>query len=451
MSDWVKLPVALLAYLVLAPALGLWLREHRSWQRWLFALLIFMTSWHINQIIFMVGSVEWYRGHTKGYEVSYLEVLALALLVATGGAKGRGSGWLWGSWLLYVGLSMLSITAAPRPDFVWMCLVKFGKAALLLAAAVAYLRREEELDWALRAVAFTLVVQMVVVLHSKYGQGIYQVRGWFEHQNPLAMWAYMLGLPLLGAALTDCGRERTRWYALGFAASAVIIQSALSRAALLMFAAGAVGIMVISIATRPTLKKAGFAAALGLLAVVALALSLDTIIKRFNDDGNQASKETREVMNLASKAMLQASPVGIGWNNYALCINAPFPYGDVIDDQTRAKGHKVDEDYPKGVVESHYWLLLGETGYVGTLGYVFFLALSGWAVLQAWWRWRKHWVGGFLLGLLVALALTYFQSNYERVLTQTKNLAAWLLLLGLAWALRQGPPTQRNSWHLGKN
>jgi hypothetical protein len=36
------------------------------------------------------------------------------------------------------------------------------------------------------------------------------------------------------------------------------------------------------------------------------------------------------------------------------------------------------------------------------------------------------------MGLAVALALTYAHSTLERVLTQTKNLATWLLLLGVA-------------------
>jgi hypothetical protein len=35
------------------------------------------------------------------------------------------------------------------------------------------------------------------------------------------------------------------------------------------------------------------------------------------------------------------------------------------------------------------------------------------------------------MGLVVALALTYAQSTLERVLTQTKNLATWMLLLGV--------------------
>jgi hypothetical protein len=141
------------------------------------------------------------------------------------------------------------------------------------------------------------------------------------------------------------------------------------------------------------------------------------------------------VMNLAAKAMREASPVGIGWNNFALTINQPYPYGDVIDDWERDRGHKVDPDYPKGVAESHYWLLFSENGWPGYLTYMFFIVAAQFALLRGWWRHRGTPRGAYLLGLVVALTLLYAHSNLERVLTQTKNLAAYFVVLGAALRL----------------
>jgi hypothetical protein len=87
-------------------------------------------------------------------------------------------------------------------------------------------------------------------------------------------------------------------------------------------------------------------------------------------------------MNLASAAMLRESWVGIGWNNFALTINPPYPYGEVIDQWERDRGHRVDADYAKGVVESHYWLLLAENGYPGLMGYLLFIGVTGWWVVR---------------------------------------------------------------------
>ncbi len=433
MSDWLKAPLVFGAFLGFAPALGWVLRGRRVWQRWCLALMVFMTSWHINKITLMLGSIETYRGHTKGFEANFITVLALALLVAF--ALERAQGFRWWTlgvvlWLLHGALCTLSIVMAPEKSYVLMAAWKFSSAILIFCAAYNWLREVGDLDFALRAVAFTLVVQAAVVLKMKYVDHIYQVHGWFEHQNPLAMWSYLFGLPLLATAMSRVGPASSWWFGAGFVASAIIVQASLSRAALVFFAAGVVGTVLLSLVDGPTGKRLRFVTAMGMIGVAGLAASLDTIVARFHDEGNDASAETRVVLNQASLAMLRDSAVGIGWNNFAITINHPYPYGDVIDEAERAHGHKVDEDYAKGVVESHYWLLLAENGYGGCASYVLFVLVTGWWAVRGAWARRKTFPGAFLIGLAVALGLIYVHSNLERVLTQTKNLSQWMLLLG---------------------
>ena len=433
-------------FVVLPPILAMWLKGNRQRQRWVMALLVFMTSWHINKFTLMLDSIEWYRGHTKGYEFSLLTAVAMGLLLATKLGKSPGARWLspgMGWWWLYCAASFISIVAAPNAGYVLMATWKFASAGLIMGAAYNYLNDEEDLRWFLRAMAFTLAVQATVVLKMKYVDGYYQVRGWFEHQNPLAMWAYMMGLPLLAVVMSKASKVDTRWWAAGFMASGIIVQSALSRAALAVFAVGVIGVMfagLIDGITARRIRTMMGMAAIGLLGVLATA---DTIIARFGDKGNQASGETRDVMNLASAAMLKASPVGLGWNNFALTINAPFPYGEVINDWERDRGHKVDDDYAKGVVESHYWLLLAETGYGGFVTYMIVITLTGWWAVRGAWARRGTLAGVFLSAVAIAFFLTYAHSQLERVLTQTKNLAMWMLLVGCVARLeaqRKGKP-----------
>ena len=56
-------------------------------------------------------------------------------------------------------------------------------------------------------------------------------------------------------------------------------------------------------------------------------------------------------------------------------------------------------------------------------------------IVTTWWcfrsllaTWRTIW-GTFLFGLFIALTIQYYHSTIERVLTQTKNLYMWLILL----------------------
>lgn len=420
-------------YLVLPVMLGWWLKGHKVRQRWVMAVMVFMTSMHINKFTLMLMSEEFYRGHTKGFEANLIVSLSLSLLVA--GAWGRAKGFrlipsALGWWWLYCTVSMLSVFAAPNVAYTLMAGWKFITVGVILAAAYNFLDDEEDLRWILRAVAVTLMIQAAVVLKMKYVDGFYQVRGWFEHQNPLAMWSYMLGLPLLAATLAGGEKSETRWWGLGFMASAIIVQSALSRAALAMFVAGVGAVILAGFIDGVTARRVRATLILGFLGMLGGLAAADTIIARFGDRGNQASGETRDVMNLASAAMLQDSAIGIGWNNFGLTINQPFPYGDVINDWERARGHKVDEDYAKGVVESHYWLLLAETGYGGLLTYLIMIGLVQWWALRGAWSRRGTLAGAVLGALAIGFGLTYVHSDLERVLTQTKNLSMWLILVG---------------------
>jgi hypothetical protein len=435
MADVIKFLGIAGAYLVLAPALGWIIANRPELRRWFFALLVFMTSWHINKLTVMFLSDEFYRGHTKGYEGSLLSILAFALLWSFRLAPGRDFRWLppgAGLWVLQCLLCCLSVFAAPDVNYVAMAAWKFLTAGLVFAAAFHCVADEADLRWLLRAMTVTLGLQALVVLKLKYVDGFYQVRGWFEHQNPLSMWAYLLGLPLLSAALGPGDERETKWRLGGFIAAAVIIQASLSRASLAAFAVGVAGVCLLSLWDGINLKRLRIIFTLALLAGLGLLASLNTIISRFNDEGNQASGETRVVMNLASAAMLHDSWVGLGWNNFGLTINAPYHYGDAINEWERDRGHRVDEDYAKGIVESHYWLLLAENGYPGLLDYLLFVGVTGWWILRGIPAWRGSLASAFLAGLAVALVLIYLHSSLERVLTQTKNLAMWLLLLGVA-------------------
>ena len=434
MNDYIKAPVLLLAYLLGAPLLGAVLAGKRSWQRLAVGLMVFMTSWHINKLTLMLMSVETYRGHTKGFEGSILQVLALALRWARRREAPAEFRWLppgAGLWVLQCVLCSLSLFGAPNATYGLMAAWKFSSAVVIFAAAYHAIRDAEDLRLLLRAVTFTLVVQTIVVLKMKYVDGFYQVRGWFEHQNPLAMWSYLLGLPLFAAALGPGDKTETRWQLVGFVASAILLECSLSRAALAMFAIGVVSVALLSLADGINQKRLRILFGIGFIGALGLAATIGTIISRFHDEGNTASRETRELLNIASRAMLHDRWQGIGWNNYGITINHPYPYGDVIDDWERDRGHRVDEDEPKGLSESHYWLLFAENGYPGAWAYLLFIAVTGWWALRGARAWRGTTMGAFLIGLFVALVLTYLQSSLERVLTQTKNLSTWMILLGV--------------------
>ena len=435
-SDWIKLAILLPVFLGLGPLLGLATRDNPRAQRWIFAVLCFMTvnglfaagNWGLT-----LASVETYRGHAKGYHFYFNLVLAIALLVATakrppGEPKGLPPGM--GLYFLFVFACSLSVVNAPRVDYTLMALHKMVFFSLIAFAAARWLRGVEERRFLLVVLGFTLCWQAGVVLKMKYLDGMYQVRGTFEHQNPLAMYAVLAAMPLLAVAMGPEFKGRG-WCTAGFVASAIIVQGALSRAALLMFAVGTVGVVLASLVEKPTRRRLGMLGGLTAVGALGLMLTLDTIVARFGDRGNTASSELRDVLNEAARRMHHDHPLGIGWNNYALCINVPYPYAEVVHDWIRGRGMRVQEDKPNAPVESHYYLLLGENGYPGLLTWLLLIAVGLWRNLRALVAFPHGFDRCLSLGLLAGFGLNYVQSTLERVLTQPRNLMLWLILYGL--------------------
>ncbi len=81
MKDLIKFALALFLYGGMAPILGVWLTSRRVWQRAVFATMLVMTALRPGNFMMMIGSIETYRGHTKGFEISLIEVLALSYAV----------------------------------------------------------------------------------------------------------------------------------------------------------------------------------------------------------------------------------------------------------------------------------------------------------------------------------------------------------------------------------
>lgn len=434
--DYIKLAAIVPIFFIMGPALGFVIRGRRTAQMVVFGVMCFMT---INGL-FQAGnwgltlcSIEEYRGHTKGYHFYFNHALAIALIVAKWLEDRKSFRWIppgLGWYLLYCGLSMLSLVNAPDKNYVFMAAHKQIFASLIMIATFNTLRTEEDFQVFLRTMATTLVWELFVCVKMKYAQHMYQVRGTFEHQNPLAMYAEQLGMIFLATGLGPAFK-RANWVMIGFMATGMIVVFTLSRGSLVMFALGTVAVVMASLAEKITARRMMVTAVMGLIGGIGLLLTLDTIISRFHDKGNEASGELREVMKDACRAMVHDHPLGIGWNNYALVVNPPYPYAEIYYDWLRGRGQTVDESLPNSVVESHYYLLLAETGYVGLGGWLLVILIGLWRNARAFFFFGHSFLRCLSLGIMVGCALNYEQSTLERVLVQPRNLMMWLILLGI--------------------
>ncbi len=434
-KDLIKIVVLLLLYGFVTPALGAAMKGRRNWQRLAFCAMCFMTisgffapaEWG-----FSIAYEENYRGHARGYQFFFNEALAGALILAAFLESPRRFRWLPPGlllYLIYVGLSLVSIVNAPHPAYTWMAFLRAIEVTVLFVAAYQFLKTIQDVRLFLTTFAFIALWELLAVLKLKYVDHHYQVTGTFEHQNALSMFATMIGMVFLSVGVGP-KQPRSKLYLVGFIACAWIVECTLSRGGLVAFSLGAAGVMGLSLAEKITSRRLVVGGALVAVTAAGLMLSLNTIIERFNAPYNQDSEETRRMLNTASREMLQDHPLGIGWNNYGVVINPPYRYGDIVDDYFRMHG-ELANDTNKGIVESLYYLILSETGYEGLASYLLLIAFFLWCNLRAALFFRHHFLGAVSLGIAMGCIANYLQSFLERVLTQPRNLMLWLLLLAI--------------------
>lgn len=447
LKDLVKIVFALLLYGGLAPLLGVVLASRRTWQWGLFGLMIFMPTLQPGRFTLMIDSIEKYRGHTKGYEISLIEVFAIALIIAVAKSprepgvpprKGLPAGTWW--YVMWALAGFMSVMNAWDASLVFMAFSRFGKGVLIFVAAGMYLRNEKDLRAALTGLALSLVLQGWICMKMRYLEGYFQIKGWFEHQNPMSMWAYMTACVVFAAALHKDVKGRLLWLCLAaFGAGGLCVLLSVSRAALAAYAACAGIVLIMAWLRGPGIRTALFSVmgVIGAVLVMMFAMdSLNSRLKEVKASKEKNAEDLRPVLNRQCKAMLNDYPVlGIGWNNYGIANSRPrgAKYSAVLEEWDADRGFAiVDELYwANPLTESLYWLLLAENGWMGWALFLLFEVATLWCAARASLYYGKSLMGYVAFGILVALSVCYLQGTVERILTQTKNLSHWLMLSGM--------------------
>jgi hypothetical protein len=433
--DYIK--AALMVFLLLgaAPIVGFYMRKSQRWQRIFFFALCFTTLggfFEAREWGFTIYS-HLYRGHSRGFHFFFTDFFAASLIFAQMSGQWRRfkffppGFWLW---MIYCFLSMLSFFNAPSVLYGAMAAFKAIKIIMVLVAGFNFLRSMEEVHFFLTSMSVAIFWELLAVLKLKYIDHIYQVYGTFEHQNSLSMFSILIGMVFLAMALGPRHRKSNLYFS-AYVACAAIVQSTLSRGGLAIFGLGTVAVVLLSIIDKPTRRRIVVTASIAAIGIFGLMMTYSTIMARFNDYGNDESKRTREMLNISSRLMLHDFPLGVGWNNFALVINHPYPYADHIDYWNRINGNTVDRSYKKGVVESLYWLMLSETGYQGFASFILFMALFLFLNIRAMLHFRTRPLGALSIGIFLGCTMNYLQSFLERILTQPRNMTLWFLLLAL--------------------
>lgn len=405
------------ATLAMVPLLAWSLSLKRSWIRWAFfgmvAGLYFLEPTSIN-----FWSREFYRGTSRGMEVTLIHLLALAVVGAMA-VRGKWEKFLPEGgiriFLLYFLLCLPGLRNADGPLYAWFEIWKMMMLFLFWHAVYGYLSATRDIGTVVKALALFVILNAWAVVRQHYG-GIHMAKGIFPHRNGMAMAMNLLG-PLFMAGYLQLGlKDRLgRWCFVAFAGAALSSMWSYSRGAIAMVPVGygvaAFGSFLNKRWTPEHLLPRVLPLVLaGLLGLVQIWPHL---VERYTNPVNYASKQTRIELAYCAWEMMKEHPLaGVGINNWSLNLQPEHPYQDRASDRM---GRVLTNS---GVVETVYLLVGAECGIPALLAMLLWFAWHGVACLRMAWRLKGspwHFVPAGLLGGFCAV---YLQSTLEWVLRQ---------------------------------
>ncbi|MEH3104462.1 MAG: O-antigen ligase family protein [Sphingomonas phyllosphaerae] len=367
-------------------------------------------------------SFPYWPGHTKGIEVSIVDALAIAVLVATPRRKKRVP-WVW-LFIAYI------VIAAASAGWAIDKLAALGYAAQLVRMLLILLaaRRLSSNPHAFKAIVAggvaALCIQFVLALQQHFS-GVLQATGSMGAQNLLGLVTNLVGIPALSLAMA-----KTRgWYAkLGPVMALGIDVLTASRATLAFGAAGMGALLVLSSIWRWTPQKRQILALATVAAVIITPVAIATISKRAHSNNVESSNAERAAFKKAAWMMIRDYPAGVGANCYVVITN--------IGNYASRAGVNATSGSRSTNVHDSYLLITAETGMVSTILLVFFIGSGIVTILRTAFRNRKDKRGEYLIGIGMSLLTAGLHLKYEWafVMYPVQHLIFVLLGLGLGLA-----------------
>lgn len=277
-------------------------------------------------------SREWYRGTTRGIEISYLDLLAVILLAGSLVVRRReGKPFYWppslGLLLAYFAWCFLSVAVFSDPKIFGLFeLTKVARAILVFLAVVAYIRSPREIHLLVWTLAGTICYEGFISLRDRYIYGFHRIRGTLGHPNSLSMYALQI-LPVLVAGYFS--RDTSKWLKIaciaGVVATAGCVILSISRMGFVVLVIISAAAFILCTGLKLNARNLGMAL-LGLLLVSGMvARSYDTVLTRLggvditeqylSEEGDRGAYFRR-----AGPAIANNPIAGVGLNNWSWWI-----------------------------------------------------------------------------------------------------------------------------------
>lgn len=344
-------------------------------------------------------SREWYRGTTRGFEVSFLDILAVVLLLGSVLVRLRGrTRWFWppslGAMLLYLLYCGFSVVVSDPALFGMFELLKVVRGIVVFLAVALYVREQRHVHVLLLALGLAVGYETFLALRDRYVFGVHRVRGTLVHPNTFSLYS-CIAAPLFAAAAMS-GLPWIYRCACGLcvACAGVNVILSISRAGFATLCLSLLGVYAVCASFRLTSKRLAVAALVAIVAAACIYRSWDTLQSRYAESSLREEyagdvTEGRGVYLRLAKLIVRDRFLGVGLNNWSYFVTNEYapqigmfynPYHgtDRAPDPTVPRGVEAAQAAPAHNIAA---LTIGELGWPGLV--VFALVWARWLQMAA--------------------------------------------------------------------
>jgi len=297
----------------------------------LFFLLLVFLSPLIERLDINYVSREWYRGTSRGFEISVLDILALSLLVSSVLMPRRGESR--GYWPASLGLMFLffiyacfNVAISDPKLFGMFELFRMFRGLVLVLAVALFVRSERELRLFILGLAVMVCYEGLLAVKQRYLGGLHRVPGTVDESNSLSV-LLCATTPLMVTALTSRLPKPLKFICACAIPLAMVAEiMTISRAGVIIMSIVLFGAAVSTIQFRINPRTVAMTAVV-ILGVTGLAIkSWKTLSERFGEStmeqeyGNKKNMGRGYYIRMA-KAIAKEDFFGVGLNNWSYWVS----------------------------------------------------------------------------------------------------------------------------------
>jgi len=388
----------------------------------------------------------WYRGTTRGFEFSFIDILAISVLVSSMLLpRPDQKRWYWpaslGAMLLYFFYCCFSVVISDPKLFGLFELSKIVRGIVVFLAAAMFVQTERELRLLVLAFGCTLCFEGALALKYRYINGIYRVPGSLFHPNSLSMYLCTVAPVLVAATASDFPKPLRAFSFLALGAAAVTILLTVSRAGIPIFAFVTLGAMLACVSFRITFKKTAVALVVCALVGGMVYKSWGTLKARYGEASLEQEYlenkfENRGFYFRLAREILADRFLGVGLNNWSYVVSAIYgprlgvPY-EAYPNTTDAPNKEEASEFAFAAPAHNLGVLTaGELGWPGL--FIFTLIWLRWFQMGASFLWRRtsqamHRLGA---GIFFGTCGIFLQSLTEWTYRQTQIFYTFNIMIG---------------------